>query len=137
METSKWHTATIISAVLFSAFSAVHLIDDFLSGVPAEFNLTIPSTLLLSFAYMLALLGLIVAASCRSPTSYLGLAIAGLLIFLAQMLKSVPEMIKPGSWHLGLPSEIAAIGLGLSAGMTAVFSYLSWRVTRHTDRRMY
>jgi hypothetical protein len=136
LKASKWHTAMIVSAVLFSAFSTVHLIDDFLSGVPGEFNLTIPITLLLSFAYMLALVGLIVAASCRSPTSYLGLTIAGLLIFLAQLLKSIPEMIRPGSWHLGLPSEIAAIGLGLSAGMTAVCSYLAWRATRHADRRM-
>jgi hypothetical protein len=136
LKVSKWHTATIVSAVLFSAFSTVHLIDDFLSGVPSEFNLTIPSTLLLSFAYMLALVGLIVAASCRSPRSYFGLTIAGLLIFLAQLLKSVPEMIKPGSWHLGWPSEIAAIGLGFSAGMTAVFSYFAWRVTRQSDRRL-
>ena len=42
-----------------AAFSAIHLIDDFLIGVPAEFNLTVPVTLLLAFAYMAALVGLV------------------------------------------------------------------------------
>lgn len=123
----NWHAATVVSAAFFSAFSAVHLIDDFLSDVPAEFNLGVPSTLFLSFAYMLSIVGLLVAASHRSSVAYLGLGIAGCLILLAQLLKSVPEMLLPGTWHLGSVSGIAAIGLGVSAAATAVCSLASWR----------
>jgi hypothetical protein len=129
MKPSKWHTLTIVSAVAFAAFSAVHLIDDFLFDVPLEFHLSVPFTLLLALAYMAALVGLVAAAASRSPTGYLGLAIAGVLIALAQLLKSAPEMLQPGPWHAGLASELAAIGLGTSAAVTAVASFLAWRAS--------
>jgi hypothetical protein len=134
VKASHWHSATIVWAVLFCAFSTVHLIDDFFSGVPFEFHLSVPIALLLSFTYTLALTGLVAAASNRSPTAYLGLAIAGSLIFLAQLLKSVPEMAAPGAWHLGRPSEIAAIGLGVSGAMTALCSFVAWRSSRSAAR---
>ena len=124
---SKWHSPTIVSAVAFAAFSAVDLIDDFLFDVPLEFNLTVPFTLLLALAYMAALVGLVAAAAGGSPTGYLGLAIAGFLIALAQLLKSMPEMLQPGPWHSGSASELAAMGLGLSAAATTFFSFLAWR----------
>ena len=129
LKPSKWHSPTIISAVAFAAFSAVHLIDDFLFDVPLEFHLSVPFTLLLALAFMAALVGLVVAAASRSPTGYLGLAIAGLLIALAQLLKSAPEMLQPGPWHAGLASELAAIGLGAFAALTAVVSFLAWRTS--------
>jgi hypothetical protein len=130
LRASNWHSATVVSAVFFSAFSAVHLIDDFLSDVPSEFHLDVTLTLFLSFAYMLSIVGLLVAASQRSSTGYLGLGIAGLLIFLAQLLKSVPEMLMPGPWHLGTASEIAAIGLGLFGAVTAICSFKTWRLAK-------
>jgi hypothetical protein len=119
----------IASAVAFAAFSAVHLIDDFLFGVPLQFHLSVPFTLLLALAYMGALVGLVAAAASHSRTGYLGLSIAGLLIALAQLLKSAPEMLQPGPWHSGLASELAAAGLGLSAALTAIASFLAWRDT--------
>jgi uncharacterized oligopeptide transporter (OPT) family protein len=127
LKPSKWLTLTIVSAVAFAAFSAVHLIDDFLFDVPLEFHLSVPFTLLLALAYMAALVGLVAAAAGRSSTGYLGLAIAGLLIALAQLLKSAPEILQPGPWHAGLASELAAIGLGASAAATLVASLLAWR----------
>ena len=130
MKTSIWHRGTVIAAVFFSAFSAVHLIDDFISDVPSEFNLGTPVTLFLAFAYMLSIAGLLGATSHKSPIGYFGLGVAGVLILLAQLLKSVPEMLEPGSWHLGLASEIAAIGLAISGAMTAVCSFMSWRIVR-------
>jgi hypothetical protein len=129
LEPSKWHSPAIVSAIAFIAFSAGHLIDDFLFDVPAEFHLSVPFTLLLSLAYMAALVGLMAAAASRSPTGYLGLSIAGLLIALAQLLKSVPEMAQPGPWHSGLPSELVATGLGICAAATAVVSFLAWRAS--------
>ncbi len=113
---------SIASAVFFAGFSAIHLIDDFIFGVPAEFHLAVPVTMFLALAYMIALVGLIVAASQRSPAGYLGLAVAGILIFLAQLLKSAPEILRPGPWHSGWPSEFLAAGLAASAAFTAIAS---------------
>ena len=124
---SKWHWPSIISAVAFAGFSAVHLIDDFISDIPREFNLTIPVTEFLALAYMVALVGLIAAASHRSPTGYLGLAIAGLLISITQLTKSVPEILRPGPWREGLSSELLAAGLAVSAVLTMVAGFLAWR----------
>jgi ABC-type Fe3+-siderophore transport system permease subunit len=120
---SKWHQASIGSGVFFAGFSAVHLIDDFLFGVPSDFHLSVPFTELLALAYMVALVGLVSAASHRTPAGYLGLTIAGILITLAQLLKSVPEILQPGPWHSGTPSELLAAGLAVSACLTAVTSY--------------
>jgi hypothetical protein len=129
MKPSRWHSLSIVSAVAFAAFSAVHLIDDFLFDVPLEFHLSVPLTELLALAFMASLVGLVAAAASRSPTGYLGLAIAGLLIALAQLLKSGSEMLKPGPWHSGLPSELLAVGLAISAALTAVASLLAWRTS--------
>jgi hypothetical protein len=126
---SGWHEPSIISAVVFAGLCAVHLIDDFLAGVPQEFNLTIPVAGLLALAYMIALIGLIAAAASRSRSGYLGLAIAGFLIAFAQLAKSLPEILMPGPWRLGLPSESIAIALAISAALAAVTSLLAWRET--------
>jgi len=131
---SKWHWPSIISAVAFAAFSAVHLIDDFISDIPREFNLTLPVTEFLALAYMVALVGLIAAASHRSPSGYLGLAIAGLLITLTQLAKSVPEILRPGPWRKGLSSELLAAGLAVTAVLTTVTAFLAWR-TAPTEGR--
>jgi hypothetical protein len=134
LKLSKWHSPALVSAVAFAAFSAVHLIDDFLYDVPHEFHLSVPTTLLLALAYMAALVGLVAAAAGGSRTGYLGLAIAGLLIALAQLLKSAPEILEPGPWHLGWASELAAMGLGFSAAATTFFSVLAWRAHSQLPR---
>ena len=128
MKPSTWHRPAIVCAVAFSSFSAVHLIDDFLAEVPLEFNLTVPQTELLALGYMIALVGLIAAASRQSRTGYLGLAIAGLLICVAQLAKSIPEILSPGPWRLGLSSELLAVGLMVCAALTMVTSFFAWRV---------
>ena len=132
---TKWHSPSIISSVAFAAFASVHLVDDFLSEVPLEFHLSVGATMLLALAFMTALVGLVAAASARSPLGYLGLAVAGVLITLAQLLKSFPEMSAQGPWHLGLPSELLALGLAVSAGLTAIFSFRAWRESRRWTNR--
>jgi len=127
---AKWHSPAIISSVAFAAFSAAHLIDDFISDVPREFHLSVEIAMILALAFMAALVGLIAAASARSPAGYLGLAIAGVLIASAQLVKSVPEMIPAGPWHLGLSSEVLAVSLAISSSLTAVFSFYAWAAYR-------
>jgi hypothetical protein len=130
LSTSRWHRPTIVFAVAFSGFSTTHLIDDFLVNVPLEFNLTVPVTQLLALGYMIALVGLIAAASRYSRVGYLGLTIAGFLISSAQFAKSIPEMLLPGPWRLGLSSELHAIGLTISGVLMMVTSFLTWREGR-------
>ena len=127
MRVSKWHKPAIACAVVFSGFSATHLIDDFLANVPREFNLSVPLTEFLALGYMIALVGLVAAAASQSRRGYLGLAIAGLLIGLAQLMKSVPEMLLPGPWRLGWSSEVHAVGIALSGILLMVTSFLAWR----------
>jgi len=130
---SRWHWPAILSAVGFSAFSAVHLIDEFVWGAPAEFHLTIQATEMLALAYMVAVIGLTIAASHRSPTGYLGLAIGGSLIAIADVSKHGIEMLAAGSWRSGLTSEFLALGLTLFALLTAITSFRAWR-TASRDR---
>lgn len=96
MAPSRWHWPAILSAVGFSAFSAVHLIDEFVWGAPSEFHLTVQVTELLALAYMVAVIGLTVAACHQSPTGYFGLALAGSLIALADVSKHGVEMLSQG-----------------------------------------
>jgi hypothetical protein len=104
-----------ISAVVFSGFAAAHLIDDFVAHVPADFHLSVPTTELLALIFMLALVGLIVLASRGSRRAHAGLAIVGLLIVAAQLVKSVPEILAPGPWRSGVVSDVLVIGLIASA----------------------
>lgn len=122
-EGSQWQVSMIVTAVLFSGFSAAHLIDDFVAGVPGEFNLSVPATEGLALAYMVALVGLVVAASGGSRVGYTGLVIAGVLIATAQLVKSVPEILEPGPWRAGAVSEFLSIGLLVTASLTALSSY--------------
>lgn len=134
MSPSRWHWPAIVTAVGFSAFSAVHLIDEFVWGAPSEFHLTVPVTEMLALAYMVAVIGLTVAACHQSPTGYLGLAIGGSLIALADVSKHGIEMLAGGTWRSGLPSEFLAVGLTLFALFTAITSFLAWRTASRKRR---
>jgi len=131
---TRWHWPAVLSAAGFSAFSAVHLIDEFVWGAPFEFHLTVPVTEVLALAYMVAVIGLTVAACHQSPTGYLGLAIAGSLIALADVTKHGVEMLAEGRWRSGLSSESLAIGLTLCALLTALTSFPAWRAASRSRR---
>lgn len=127
---SRWRSASILSAVLFAGFSGAHLIDEFVWGAPAEFHLAEDVTELLSLAYLTALVGLIAAAARASRVAFLGLAIAGGLIGVADILKHGIEIAAPGPWRFGLISVGLTLGLTLSALATALTSAMAWRITR-------
>ena len=129
-----WEDRAILFGTLFVGFSAVHLIDEFLWDAPAEFHLSVPSTLLLALIYMLALSGMVVLAARGSPTALGGLSLSGLLITLGDVLKHGLEIIQPGPWRSGLASELLAIGLTISAAATAVASFSAWRSLTHGSR---
>lgn len=119
----------VVSAACFAGFGVAHLIDDFLYGVPAEFHLSNQSSQLLGLLFFASLSGLIALAATGSRQSYLGLAIIGSLLAVADITKHVPEMVGSSSWHSGIWSEVFSIGLVLSAATTAVVSFRAWRRT--------
>jgi len=132
---SRWRSASILSAVLFAGFSGAHLIDEFVWGAPAEFHLAEDVTELLSLAYLTALVGLIAAAARASRAGFLGLAIGGALIAIADILKHGMEIAAPGPWRFGPISVGLALGLTLSALSTALTSAIAWRILGEPEAR--
>jgi hypothetical protein len=112
---------------LFSGFSAAHLIDEFLWGAPAEFHLSIEGALILALIFITSLVGLVALAGRGRRGGYLGLAIIGTLIGLADLLKHVPEILRQGPWRSGVLSEFLVLGLTLSALFTAASSIRALR----------
>ena len=114
------HDPTLAAGVALAGFSAAHLIDEFVWGAPAEFHLAESTTELLSLAYMLAIVGLLVQAAQGRRGGYLGLAIGGGLIFAADVLKHGADILAPGPWRDGLVSVGLALGLMLSSLITTL-----------------
>ncbi len=100
-----WSNRVVVVSSIFAGFGSAHLIDDFLYGVPAEFNLSNPPAQFLAFAFFAALTGLIALAARESRASYRGLIIIGLLLDLADTLRHVPEILGSDTFRSG-PASI-------------------------------
>ena len=125
-----WSNRVVAAASIFAGFGVAHLVDDFLYGVPAEFNLTVVASQVMGCAFFAALTGLIAMASRGSRRSYAGLMIVGALLALADTLNHVPEMMRAAVYRSGSFSQGLAIGLIASGLATAVVSYGAWRSGR-------
>jgi len=120
----------VLAASIFAGFGVAHLIDDFLFGVPAEFNLSNEAAQVLGLAFFAALTGLAALAGRGSRQSYVGFMVIGTLLAVADVLKHLPEILRSGSWRSGLASETFSIGLIVSGLTVALVSYLAWREGR-------
>ncbi|MCK5053164.1 MAG: hypothetical protein KAR65_02735 [Anaerolineales bacterium] len=123
----QWSNRVVAVSSIFAGFGAAHLIDDFLYGVPAEFNLTNPPTQFLALAFFVALTGLIALAARGTRASYRGLITIGLLLALADTLKHVPEIVGSTSYRSGTASIIFSLGLIVTGLATAVVSWFALR----------
>jgi len=123
----RWSNRVIVVSSIFAGFGAAHLIDDFLFGVPAEFNLTNPPTQFLAFAFFVALTGLVALAARGTRASYQGLITIGLLLALADTLYHVPEIVGSATFRSGAASIFFAIGLIVSGLVTAAVAWLALR----------
>jgi hypothetical protein len=124
------HTALLAAGTAFVGFSAAHLIDEFLWGAPQEFHLSVETTLILALLFVAALAGLLVGTAMRRPISIFGLGLIGALIAVADIAKHGPEIALAGAWRSGAVSEFLAFGLTLSAALTAVLAFITWRAMR-------
>ena len=116
---------------IFAGFGVAHLIDDFLYGVPAEFNLSNPPTQFLALAFFVALTGLIALAARGTRASYQVLITIGLLLALADTLKHIPEIIGSMRYRSGTASIVFSIGLIVSGLAT---TSVAWFALRHHGR---
>ena len=123
----RWSNRVIVVSSIFAGFGVTHLIDDFLFGVPAEFNLTNPPTQFLAFAFFVALTGLVALAARGTRASYQGLITIGLLLALADTLYHVPEIIGSVTFRSGAASIFFAIGLIVSGLVVAAVAWLALR----------
>ena len=120
----------VLAASIFAGFGVAHLIDDFLFGVPAEFNLSNQAAQVLGLAFFAALTGLAALAGRGSRTSYVGFMVIGTLLAVADVLEHLPEILRVGPWRSGLASKVFSIGLIVSGLAVALVSYLAWREGR-------
>ena len=109
------HMALLVAGVSFVGFSAAHLIDEFVWGAPQEFHLSVESTLVLALLFVIALTGL---------------GLIGALIAVADMAKHGPEILQAGVWRSGAVSAFLAVGLTLSAALSAILAFITWRAMR-------
>ncbi len=123
----RWSNRVVAVSSIFAGFGAAHLIDDFLYGVPAEFNLSNPPTQLLALGFFVALTGLIALAARGTRASYQGLITIGLLLALADTLKHIPEIVGSVSYRSGAASIFFAIGLIVSGMVTAAVAWFALR----------
>jgi hypothetical protein len=124
----RWSNRVIVVSSIFAGFGVAHLIDDFLFGVPAEFNLSNPPTQFLAFAFFVALTGLIALAARGTRASYQGLITIGLLLALADTLKHLPDIIGSVTFRSGAASIIFSVGLIISG---LVMAAIAWLALRH------
>ncbi|MGB2896834.1 MAG: hypothetical protein WBB65_11800 [Anaerolineales bacterium] len=123
----RWSDRVVAVSSIFAGFGAAHLIDDFLCGVPAEFNLANPPTQFLALAFFVALTGLIALAARGTRASYQGLITIGLLLALADTLKHIPEIVGSTSYRSGTASIVFSLGLIVSGLVTALVAWLALR----------
>ncbi len=123
----RWSNRVIVVSSIFAGFGVAHLINDFLFGVPAEFNLTNPPTQFLALAFFVALTGLIALAARGTRASYQGLITIGLLLALADTLKHIPEIVGSVTYRSGAASIFFSVGLIISGLVMAAVAWLALR----------
>lgn len=129
--TGRWRAdLAVVAAALLGGFGAAHLIDDFLYGVPAEFNLAAPTAQVLAFVFFVAFTGLAARVGQGRRVGYLGLAIIGILLAVADSTKHLVEMAEPGPYRSGWVSEALVVGLIASGLLAGLAGLLAWSGTR-------
>ena len=123
----KWSNLVIGVGLVLVLFSAPHLIDDFLYGIPEEFGLTNQQTQILAGIFHVQLIVFIVLAARKRKEGYYGLVFWGIFLALAGILKHLPEILKPEPYWSGPFSETLIIGMIFAGIVLAITSILAIR----------
>jgi len=123
----KWSNLVIGVGLALVLFSAPHLIDDFLYGIPEEFGLTNQQTQILAGIFHVQLIVFFVLAARKQKAGYYGLIFWGIFLALAGILKHLPEILKPEPYWSGPFSETLIIGMIFAGIILAITSILAIR----------
>lgn len=123
----KWSNLVIGVGLVLVLFSAPHLIDDFLYGIPEEFGLTNQQTQILAGIFHVQLIVFFVLAARKRKAGYYGLVFWGIFLALAGILKHLPEILKPEPYWSGPFSETLIIGMIFTGIILAITSILAIR----------
>jgi len=123
----KWSNLVIGVGLVLVLFSAPHLIDDFLYGIPEEFGLTNQQTQVLAGIFHVQLIVFFVLAARKHKTGYYGLVFWGIFLTLAGILKHLPKILKPEPYWSGPFSETLIIGMIFAGIVLAITSILAIR----------
>ncbi|NOQ40824.1 MAG: hypothetical protein GQ562_10970 [Anaerolineales bacterium] len=123
----KWSNFVIGVGLALVLFSAPHLIDDFLYGIPEEFGLTNQQTQILAGIFHVQLIVFFVLAARKRKAGYYGFVFWGIFLALAGILKHLPEILKPEPYWSGPFSETLIIGMIFAGIVLAITSILAIR----------
>ena len=123
----KWSNLVIGVGLVLVLFSAPHLIDDFLYGIPEEFGLTNQQTQVLAGIFHVQLIVFFVLAARKQKAGYYGFVFWGIFLALAGILKHLPKILKPEPYWSGLFSETLIIGMIFAGIVLAITSILAIR----------
>ncbi|MDY7076327.1 MAG: hypothetical protein SXV54_05310 [Chloroflexota bacterium] len=123
----KWSNLVIGVGLALVFFSASHLIDDFLYGIPEEFGLTNQQTQVLAGLFHVQLIVFFVLAARERKAGYYGTLFWGIFLALAGILKHLPQILKPEPYWSGPFSEALIIGMIIVGIALAITSILALR----------
>jgi hypothetical protein len=123
----KWSNLVIGVGLALVLFSAPHLIDDFLYGIPEEFGLTNQQTQILAGIFHVQLIVFFVLAARKQKAGYYGLIFWGIFLALAGILKHLPEILKSEPYWSGPFSETLIIGMIFAGIILTITSILAIR----------
>ena len=123
----KWSNLVISVGLVLVLFSAPHLIDDFLFGIPEEFGLTNQQTQILAGIFHVQLIVFFVLSARKRKAGYYGFVFWGIFLALAGILKHLPEILKPEPYWSGPFSETLIIGMIFAGIVLTITSILAIR----------
>jgi glycerol uptake facilitator-like aquaporin len=107
----------LINGAILVGVAIPHLIDDFLFGIPEEFNLSNIQAQILAGFFAAMLIVVFSQAARGQRWGYLGTAFLGGFLALSGILKHGPRILQPGPYWNGLFSEIL-IGIIILSGIS-------------------
>jgi hypothetical protein len=128
----KWSNLVISVGLVLVFFSAPHLIDDFLFGIPEQFGLTNQQTQILAGVFHSQMIVFFVLVARERKAGYYGTLFWGVFLALAGILKHLPEILKPEPYWSGLFSELLIIGMIMVGIVLAITSILALRYTKES-----
>ncbi len=116
---SRWVVGLAVASLIVTL---PHSLEDFVSGIPARFGLSVlVAGVILGFGYAVHVVGILRAAQ-GSPIGYAINMLIGLIWFLGAVFDHLPEVVGTGPYRAGLPSKALVVGIMVISAALAIVS---------------